>query len=107
MHLDEQNMPLSNNLAEIDSKDKQYAFSLVHMGGLRPFNKMYFEDDGLEGYGGENVKKYFPNTATPTLAQYVVFEVYEDRVVFHVRNAGVHELYNKNDLLEAYTVYLV
>ena len=106
LHLDGQNMPLSQNLAETDSAGKEYAFTLVHMGGLRPFNKIYFADDGLVGYGGENVKKYFPNTATPTLAQYLVFEVYSDRVVFYIRNAGEHELYNKKDRLKEYTVYL-
>ena len=77
------------------------------MGGLRPFNKKYFKDDGLEGYGGEDIKKYFPNTATPLLAQYLVFEVYEDRVVFYIRNTGEHELYNWKDKLKEYTVYLV
>lgn len=106
LHLDGQNMPLDANLKEENSLGKQYAFSLVHMGGLRPFNKIYFEDDALEGYGGENVKKLFPHTATPTLAQYMVFEVYSDRVVFYIRNTGEHELYNKKDKLREYTVYL-
>lgn len=107
LHLDEQNMPLGDNLQEKDSLGKQYAFSLVHMGGLRPFGRQYFEDDGLEGYGGEKERKYYPSTATPTLAQYLVFEVYEDRVVFHIRNTGIHEDYHRKDKLEAYTVYLV
>ena len=77
------------------------------MGGLRPFGGQYFEKDGLEGYGGEKEKKYFPSTATPNLAQFLVFEVYSDRVVFYVRNTGVHEEYNRKDKLEAYTVYLL
>lgn len=107
LHIDEQNKPLDANLKEESSLGKSYAFSLVHMGGLRPFNKIYFEDDGLEGYGGEKEKKYFPNTATPKLAQFLVFEVYEDRVVFHIRNTGNHELYNVKDKLKGYTVYLL
>ena len=107
MHLDANNIPLGDNLNEKDSLGKDYAFSLVHMGGLRPFNGKFFENDGLEGFGGESEKKYFPTTATPTLAQYMVFEVYHDRVVFHIRNTGTHELYHRDDKLKEYTVYLV
>ena len=29
-----------------------------------------------------------------------------NRVVFHIRNTGEHELYNKKDKLHKYTVYL-
>ncbi len=107
LHIDEHNMPIGNNLNERDSRGKKYAYSFVHMGGLRPFDSKYFEDDGREGYGGEKELKYFPNTATPTLAQFLVFEVYRDRVVFYVRNTGTHELYNRKDKLEEYTVYLL
>lgn len=97
LHIDKDNMPLGDNLREEDSKGKDYDFTLVHMGGLRPFNKAYFENDGIEG---------FPGTGTPTLAQYLVFEVYEDRAVFYIRNTGSHEHYNRNDKLKPYTVYL-
>ena len=107
LHLDENNMPLDANLKSDNSLGKEYAYTLVHMGGLRPFNKIYFEDDALEGYGGLTEKRLYPHTATPNLAQYMVFEVYEDRVVFYIRNAGSHELYNKKDRLKEYTVYLV
>ena len=106
LHIDRQNMPIGNNLNEKDSLGKEYEYSFVHLGGLRPFGGEYFEDDGREGYGGEKELKYFPSTATPTLAQFLVFEVYRDRVTFYVRNAGTHELYNRNDKLEEYTVYL-
>ena len=105
LHLDKNNMPLDSNLCETDSNGKDYEFTLVHIGGLRPFNKIYFEDDGLWGYGGEDERKYFPHTATPKLAQYMVIEVYEDRAVFYMRNAGTHELYHKDDKLKEYTVY--
>ena len=100
-------MPIGNNLNEKDSRGKKYEYTFVHMGGLRPFGAQYFENDGREGYGGEDEYKLFPKTATPTLAQYLVFEVYSDRVVFHIRNTGEHELYNKKDKLDEYTVYLV
>ena len=106
LHLDDQNAPLDANLREVDSSGKEYAYSLVHMGGLRPFNKIYFEDDALEGYGGWTEKRTYPNTGTPKLAQFLVFEVYEDRVVFHIRNTGEHEMYHRKDKLKEYTVYL-
>ena len=105
LHLDGNNMPLDANLKEENSIGKEYAYSLVHMGGLRPFNRIYFEDDALEGYGGLTEKRLHPNTATPLIAQFLVFEVYSDRVVFHIRNTGEHELYNKKDKLKEYTVY--
>ena len=107
LHMNEQNQPLGNNLNEKDSLGKKYAYSLVHMGGLRPFGRQYFENDGTEGFGGGKERQYYPHTATPTLAQYLVFEVYEDRVIFHIRNTGTHEHYHRNDKPEAYTVYLV
>lgn len=106
LHINEQNMPLDSNLKAKDSIGKEYDFSLVHMGGLRPFGLQYFAKDGLEGFGGGKEKKYYPHTATPTLAQFLVFEVYEDRVVFYIRNTGEHEQYHRNDKLEEYTVYL-
>jgi len=106
LHIDEQNMPLSDNLQEEDSCGKQYEYSFVHMGGLRPFGRQYMEDDGMEGYGGESERKYQPGTATPKLAQFLVFEVYEDRVVFHIRNTGTYEHYHRDDKLKEYTVYL-
>jgi len=107
LHIDEQNMPIGDNRKEKDSCGKKYACSFVHMGGLRPFGRQYFENDGMEGFGGEKERIYHPSTATPTLAQFLVFEVYEDRVIFYIRNTGTHELYNRNDRLEAYTIYLV
>lgn len=107
LHIGEDDMPIGDNLNEDTSIGKKYNYSLVHMGGLRPFSDKYFEDDGVEGFGGGNEFKYFPTTATPTLAQYLVFEVYSDRVVFHIRNTGKHELYNRNEKLKEYTVYLL
>ena len=41
-------MPLGSNLKETDSRGKAYDFTLVHMGGLRPFGLQYFEKDGME-----------------------------------------------------------
>ena len=107
LHLDKDCKPLSANLTETDSKGKEYEYSLVHMGGLRPFGRQYFEKDGTTGFGGESEAKYHPGTATPTLAQYLVVEVYEDRAVFHIRNTGTHEGYHRDDKPLPYTVYFV
>ncbi|MBQ7321407.1 MAG: hypothetical protein IJW99_04870 [Clostridia bacterium] len=106
LHLNERNEPLDANLQGTDSRGKDYAYSLVHMGGLRPFGRKYFEEDGMSGYGGETEVKHHPNTATPKLAQYLVFEVYGDRVVFYIRNTGSLEGYDQKDILKEYTVYL-
>ena len=107
LHIGEPGIPIGNNLRENTSVGKKYNYSLVHMGGLRPFDKHNFENDGVEGFGGGREFKLFPGTATPKIAQYLVFEVYADRVVFYIRNAGEHELYNKKDKLKEYTVYFL
>lgn len=106
LHLDDNNTPLDANLESENSKGLEYAYSLVHMGGLRPFWEEHFKDDALEGYGGSDEKRLYPHTGTPLIAQFLVFELYPDRVVFHIRNAGEHELYHKKDKLKEYTVYL-
>ncbi len=107
LHINGTGMPIDSNLGEIDSRDKDYDFSIVHMGGLRPFGREYFEDDGLTGYGGEEKSAYHPGTATPTLAQYLSFEVFSDRAVFHIRNTGSRDGYRQEDKPREYTVYFV
>ena len=106
LHLGEDFKPLGRNLTSNDSKNAgEYRFSLVHMGGLRPFNKKYYEEDGLTGYGGGKEKQYFCATGTPKLAQYMVIELYADRAVFYIRNTGSLEGYTVEDKLLPYTVY--
>jgi len=105
LHIDDRELPVDKNLKETDSLGKKYEYSFVHMGGLRPFDRQSFEEDGISGYGGEKELKYYPATATPKLAQYLVFEVYQDRVVFHIRNTGTLENYRQNDKPKEYTVY--
>ena len=97
--------PLGDNLKETDSRGKKYAYSLVHMGGLRPFGRECFAPDGISGYGGGEEIQFFPATGTPTLAQYLVFQVYRDRVVFYIRNTGTREGYHRAEKLREYTVY--
>ena len=105
LHIDPCGKPLDNNIRSESSLGKSYEYSFVHMGGLRPFGNEYFEEDGLSGYGGTNEISYHPGTATPRLAQYLVMEVYPDRAVFHIRNAGTLESYRPDDRPRAYTVY--
>ena len=107
LHIDKQGLPLGKNNEEISSAGKTYEYSFVHMGGLRPFNNENFNADGLTGYGGEKEKTYFVGTGTPKLAQYLVLEVFEDKVVFNVRNAGDNDGYKPADKLKPYTVYFV
>ena len=109
VHMDSSFTPLGENLQSLSNKDcADYDFTLVHMGGLRPFaskDVKYFEDDGLTGYGGNPEKSFSVSTGTPRLAQYLVFEVYRDRAVFSVRNAGSMEGYARSDKPASYTVY--
>jgi hypothetical protein len=105
LHIDAECKPLDANLCSEDSRGKDYEFTFVHMGGLRPFGKQYFDQDGLTGYGGNSEPKYHTGTATPRLAQYMVLEVYPDRAVFYIRNTGDYEGYHRDDKLLPYTVY--
>lgn len=105
LHITDKNLPLDNNLNAETSLNKQYEYTFVHMGGLRPFKERYFEKDGLIGFGGKAETQYYVGTGTPTLAQYLVFEVYEDKVVFYIRNTGNETGYSTEDKLKEYTVY--
>lgn len=107
LHIDENAKPLGANLNEYDSLGKEYAYTFVHMGGLRPFGAKYFNDDGVAGLGGAQEAQYQISTGTPRLSQYLVFEIYEDRAVFYIRNTGDIEGYTQNDKLKSYTVYFV
>ncbi len=105
LHFDENDNPLSNNFGQDNSSGKQYCYTLVHMCGLRPFDVKNFDMDGLTGYGGLKEKQYYPHTGTPLFAQYLVFEVYDDRAVFYVRNAGKKPGFAIDDKLAPYTVF--
>lgn len=108
VHMDKNFSPISPNFENENSLSyDDYDFTLVHMGGLRPFDwNENFEKDGLFGYGGLKEKTYYPQTGTAKLAQYLVFELFEDRVVFHIRNAGNKAGYSTKDIPVPYTVYL-
>lgn len=107
LHLDQTMHTIDANLSHTDSAAyPDYAYTLVHMGGLRPFHPDHYELDGRVGFGGLDKEQYFVGTGTPKLAQYLVIEVYEDRVVFHVRNTGSLEGYSRTDKFLPYTVFL-
>lgn len=110
VHMDDAAKPLDANLSSLDNKAcAPYAFTLVHMGGLRPFwhpDVEYFKNDGLTGFGGRYDKeRYYPATGTPRLAQYMVFDVYDDRVIFRIRNTGDMDGYSVADKPADYTVF--
>ena len=107
LHVGQDLHTIDANLSHTDSSAyPDYAYCLVHMGGLRPFHVDEFEPDGRVGFGGTSERQYFPHTGTPKLAQYLVIEVYEDRVVFQIRNTGSLEGYTRSDKPAPYTVYL-
>ena len=95
-----------NDKGEVLETPKNSTATLVQMGGLRPFNPIYFENDGLTGYGGVNEQKYYFATGTCKLAQYLVFEVFDDRVIFYLRNTGNIEKYERDFKPKSFTVYL-
>ena len=46
------------------------------------------------------------STCTPRVAQGLYIEVFEDRIVFTMKNFGDYPGYRTEDLIEPYTVYL-
>lgn len=106
LHLGKDFKPVGNFTAISSSNEvPDYEYSIVHMGGLRPFKRQYFAEDGLTGYGGMKEKQYYYATATPRIAQYSVIEIFSDRVVFYIRNTGDFENYSVDDKPKPYTVY--
>lgn len=105
LHINEEGLPIGDNLNEGNSLGKEFSYTFVHMGGLRPFGAQYYNNDGIVGFGGLQESQYQIATGTPKLAQYLVFEVYQDKVVFYMRNTGDMEGYSQKDKLREYIVY--
>ena len=80
------------------------------MGHFRPMYNEYpdmFNLDRITGYGGyKNMAIQHGSTMTPKLCQGVYVKVYEDRIVFTVKNYGDYPGCATSDILEPYTVYL-
>jgi len=119
LHFDEAAKPYAlpkgvTDSREVLKKDDKVGFHTVHMGGLRPFYdvvdgvNLYFEaDDNVRGMvPGDKEEHSYPSTATPKLAQYLVIETFDDRVVFHFRNTGSFEGFTPADIPAPYTVRL-
>ncbi len=85
-------------------------FNSVNMGHFRPMyndNPQYFYQDSIRGYGGYNkLAIQHGSTRTPRVAQGMYVKVYEDRIVFQVKNYGDYPGYKTSDILEPYTVWL-
>jgi len=117
LHHGKDNMPVAMPFDTEDSreiiKDSEISFNTVHIGGLRPFYQLkdgvnlYFEDDAQVGMlPGSKEPQTFPSTATPKLAQFMLIETFEDRVVFMFRNTDTYEGFTADDIPTPYTVYL-
>ena len=97
--------PLDINLDSLDNRGKEYDYTFVHMGGLRPFGAENFLHDGLTGYGGKKEKEFYLYTGTPTLAQYLVFVADDEKATFYIRNTGSNPGYTPEDKPKPYVVY--
>ena len=96
----------SNNT--ILAKDR--GFNAVYMGHFRPmYNSQpdLFYDDVLYGYGGySKYQKQHGSVQTPKIAQGMYIEVYEDRIVFTMKNFGIIPGFETGTESVPYTVYL-
>ena len=85
-------------------------FSMVYGGHFRPDANAYpqwFCKDKVIGYAGlEDYGYSHRSTCTPKVAQGLYVEVYEDRIVFTMKNFGTYEGWTPADLITPYTVWL-
>ena len=91
----------------------QYAnrdFTLIYGGHFRADANSYpewFKKDYVIGYSGLSYYGYtHRSTCTPRVAQGLYIEVFEDRIVFTMKNFGDYPGWTTNDLITPYTVYL-
>lgn len=91
----------------------QYAnrdFTLVYGGHFRAdanAHPEWFEKDYVRGYAGLSTYGYtHRSTCTPRVAQGLYIEVFEDRIVFTMKNFGDYPGWTTEDLITPYTVYL-
>ena len=56
--------------------------------------------------GGFETEAAQPSTKTPKMSQGMYIEVFEDRIVFTMKNFGDYPGWTTNDLITPYTVYL-
>ena len=98
----------TSSLAILESAYR--SFSAVNMGHFRPSfneNQGWFGMDVIKGYGGyDTYRIQHGTTRTPRVAQGMYVKVYEDRIVFTMKNYGDIAGYETETLLQPYTVYL-
>ena len=95
---------------EIVSYDDRQ-FTSIYGGHFRPdatVYKTWFEDDWVSGNAGFGGEKPFTHrsTATPRVGQGLYAEVYDDRIVFTMKNIGDAEGFSTSDEIEPYTMWL-
>ncbi len=84
-------------------------FNAVYMGHFRPMYNSYpdwFFNDPVYGWGGKSEQTAEPSTKTPKIAQGMYIEVFEDRVVFTMKNFGILPNFETGTESAPYTVYL-
>ena len=89
--------------------EKKRSFTSVNMGHIRPDSDQstWFYMDKVKGYAGTDSPTFtYITTATPRVAQGMYVKVYEDRIVFQMKNYGDIPGFSTEDILEPYTVYL-
>ena len=113
-HHDKEGNPIDVTGKETDStevvKCEDRDFSMVYGGHFRPDANAYpqwFDIDKVIGYAGLSTYGYsHRSTCTPKVAQGLYVEVYEDRIVFTMKNFGTYEGWTPSDLITPYTVWL-
>ncbi len=96
----------SSQIVSYENRD----FTSIYGGHFRPdanSHPQWFEKDYVTGYAGLSEYGYtHRSTCTPKVAQGLYFEVFEDRIVFTMKNFGDYEGYKTTDLITPYTVWL-
>ena len=114
IHYNKSNVPVQMKGDERESTELLGAagrgFTSVNMGHFRPMyndSPKMFNLDHISGYGGySNYAVQHGSTRTPKCGQGMYVKVYEDRIVFQMKNIGTYEGLTTNDILEPYTVWL-
>ena len=95
--------------SEIISYDLR-SFTMIYGGHFRPDANAYpswFMKDYVYGFAGTSTPLFtHRSTCTPKIAQGLYIEVYENKVVFTMKNFGTVEGFTTNDLIEPYTAWL-
>ena len=84
-------------------------FTTVYGGHFRPAgsHNTWFESDRIYGYSGYSTAGHTSIlTSSPRVGQGMYIEVFEDRIVFTMKNIGDIEGFSTKDLITSYTVYL-